>query len=83
MSYIHIFKIYIYNLVVSCNLLSYNACILFLQKAFDACEDPDMMAQVLEVLRLDDIGKAKHADKIQEFYYEEIERHKLCEKCHH
>ena len=41
-----------------------------------------MIAQVLEVLRLDDIGKARHADMIQQLYYEEIDRHKLCEKCH-
>ena len=42
-----------------------------------------MMAQVLEVLRLDNTGKAKHAEEIQQFYHEEIDKHALCEKCHH
>ena len=40
-----------------------------------------MMAQVLEVLRLDNIGKALHAEEIEQFNHKEIERHKVCEKC--
>ena len=40
-----------------------------------------MLTQVLEVLRLDDIGKAMHADYIEKAYHEELDIHELCEKC--
>ena len=33
------------------------------------------------MLRRDEIGKSLHADKIEEAYHEEIDRHEPCEKC--
>ena len=36
---------------------------------------------MLETLRRDDMGKSLHADKIEEAYHEELDRHELCEKC--
>ena len=40
-----------------------------------------MLVKLLQVLRLDEIGKTKHADKIQEAYHEEIDKHRFCQKC--
>ena len=40
-----------------------------------------MLAQVLHVLRLENTGKVEHADKIEEAYFEERDKHTLCEEC--
>ena len=57
-----------------------NAC-LFLQQAFRESLDPDMLIQVLEVLRLERMGKAMHADKMEQAYHEELDKHIVCENC--
>ena len=40
-----------------------------------------MLTQVLQVLRLEAIGKAMHADKIEQAYKAELEKHECCENC--
>ena len=40
-----------------------------------------MMEQLLNVLRMDDIGKARHADDIEKAYLGEIAMYQPCDKC--
>ena len=40
-----------------------------------------MVIEVLQVLRLKEIGKKLHADIIEKVYHEELDRHRPCEKC--
>ena len=46
---------------------------LFCKQALEASLDLDMLTQVLPVLRLEAIGKAMHADKIEQAYNEETD----------
>ena len=49
-------------------------------QAFGDSLNPHMLTEVLQVLRLD-TGKAIHADKIEQAYHEQLDKHKQCENC--
>ena len=54
--------------------------ITFLQ-AFHDSLDPEMMEEVLKVLKMEGTDKTLHAKEIEKYYHEQIDKHQQCMKC--
>ena len=48
------------------------AFVMFLQQAFDSCQDPHMIDQLLQVLTEEQIGKRIQAEKYIAFTYRKL-----------
>ena len=57
------------------------AFVMFLQQAFDSCQDPHMIDQLLQVLTEEQIGKRIQAEKIYSVYIQKVNEHKFCANC--
>ena len=54
---------------------------VFCKQAFNNSLAPDMVDELLRVLRLEQIGKNDHAKQIEEVYRKKIGDHRRCEMC--